>query len=187
MSNKLRRGVNDLATVAPDIALQWHPTKNGNLAPSDITAGNSRKVWWLYPYDDPVTGRHFDFEWEASISNRVKKKSGCPYLGAHQQVWTGFNDLATVNPEIATKNLIGNFTVFMPMGFYLPLFMKNVKSNMKYIVTVLVILVCTEILKLIMMSGSFNIDDMILNLAGAMIGYMICQTKAVKKLIKKLK
>ena len=93
----------------------------------------------------------------------------------------------TVNPEIATKDLIGNFTVFMPMGFYLPLFMKNVKSNMKYIVTVLVILVCTEILKLIMMSGSFNIDDMILNLAGAMIGYMICQTKAVKKLIKKLK
>ena len=80
-----------------------------------------------------------------------------------------------------------HFTVFMPMGFYLPLFMKNVKSNMKYIVTVLVILVCTEILKLIMMSGSFNIDDMILNLAGAMIGYMICQTKAVKKLIKKLK
>lgn len=32
--------------------------------------GNGKKVWWYLPYDDPKTGKHFDFEWEASISSR---------------------------------------------------------------------------------------------------------------------
>lgn len=66
---KLLRGVNDLATVAPDIAREWHPTKNGSLRPSDITARNRQSVWWL--------GK-CDHEWTASPYNRVVRHSGCP-------------------------------------------------------------------------------------------------------------
>lgn len=94
-------GFNDLATVSPELVTQWHPTKNGELKPTQVTANTDKKVWWLYPYDDPNTGKHFDFEWEASICSR-SRGSDCPYL-AGNAVWPGFNDLATVNQELAAQ------------------------------------------------------------------------------------
>ena len=94
-------GFNDLATINPKLAAQWHPTKNGNLRPTQVTSGSTQKVWWLLPYDDPNTGKHFDFEWEAIVSNR-NSGAGCPFFNG-RDVWTGFNDLATINPELAAQ------------------------------------------------------------------------------------
>ena len=95
-------GFNDLATKAPEIAKQWHPTRNGDLSPADVTANSNKKVWWFLPYDDPITGQHFDFEWEAIINDRVNKNSSCPYLTG-KAVCKGFNDLATRYPELAKQ------------------------------------------------------------------------------------
>ena len=60
---------NDLATINPELASQWHPTKNGDLRPSQVTANTDKKVWWLLSYDVPndypivsLRGKHFDFE-----------------------------------------------------------------------------------------------------------------------------
>ena len=96
------KGFNDLATKNPDIAAQWHPTKNGDLKPTNITSGSKKKVWWLFPYNDPKTGKHFDFEWQASVNNRTNHNSCCPFLNG-RAVWEGFNDLQTVNPELAKQ------------------------------------------------------------------------------------
>ena len=38
---------NSLEFLFPEIAKEWHPTKNGKLKPSEFTYGSSRKVWWL--------------------------------------------------------------------------------------------------------------------------------------------
>lgn len=105
--HKILKGYNDLQTVNPELAKQWHPTKNGNLKPADVTAYSRKKVWWLLSYDDAKTGKHFDFEWKAAIYGR-HDGNGCPYLNG-RAVWKGFNDLQTVNPEFAklwhpTKN-----------------------------------------------------------------------------------
>lgn len=96
------RGFNDLASQYPEVAKEWHPTRNGTLKPEDVVAGSPRSVWWLLPYDDPVTGRHFNFEWQAGIQSRTDGGNGCPYLTGHA-VWIGFNDLATRYPEIAKE------------------------------------------------------------------------------------
>ena len=66
---KLIVGQNDLATVNPDLAAEWHPTKNNCLLPTQVTAGSNRKVWWK------GTCGH---EWEAAIYSRAAGK-GCPY------------------------------------------------------------------------------------------------------------
>ena len=95
-------GFNDLATHYPELAAQWHPTKNGELTPDQVIPGRGAKVWWYLPYDDPVTGKHFNFEWEASVAGRVYKKAGCPYLSG-AAAWPGFNDLATHYPELAAQ------------------------------------------------------------------------------------
>ena len=100
--NAVWKGFNDLATINPELAAQWHPTKNGDLKPTDITSGSKKKVWWLFPYDDPKTGKHFDFEWQASVNNRTKHNSCCPFLNG-RAVWEGFNDLQTVNPKLAKQ------------------------------------------------------------------------------------
>lgn len=91
-----------LAETHPELAQEWHPTKNGDLTPRDVTAGSKNVVWWYLPYDDSTTGKHFDFEWETSIQNRTRKSHGCPYLSGHA-VYAGFNDLATTNPELAAQ------------------------------------------------------------------------------------
>lgn len=89
---KLIIGQNDLATVNPDLASEWHPTKNGLLLPSQVGAGTKRKVWWKC---------HLGHEWEASVSSR-NKGSGCPYC-AGQRAISGVNDLSTVNPGLAAE------------------------------------------------------------------------------------
>ncbi len=87
----LAPGVNDLATARPDLVAQWDASKNGNIAPSDVTVSSGKKVWWKC---------ELGHEWRATVSSRTSQNSGCPYCG-HRRVLPGFNDLATNNPELA--------------------------------------------------------------------------------------
>ena len=62
---------NSLATVDPQTAAQWHPTKNGELTPADVTFGSPKGVWWQCP----VVASH---EWKVGPSNRTGRGDGCP-------------------------------------------------------------------------------------------------------------
>lgn len=84
---------NCLATVYPELAEQWHPTKNGNLTPNDVTFGSNKKVWWKCDKGD-------DHEWEAIIVSR-HKGIGCPICLNKKIVIS--NSLATTNPELAKQ------------------------------------------------------------------------------------
>ena len=85
-------GYNDLATVNPPLALEWHPTKNGHLTPKDVTKSNGKKVWWLCKEGH---------EWETQISNRTNG-GGCPICSG-KKVLIGYNDLLTKYPLIASE------------------------------------------------------------------------------------
>lgn len=85
-----------------EILSEWHQTRNGSLTPADVFPRSMKKVWWYLPYDDPKTGKHFDFEWEAPIQTMTKSTKKCPYL-ANNKVWKGFNDLASMFPELAAE------------------------------------------------------------------------------------
>lgn len=60
---------NCLNTTHPDIAIQWHPTKNGHLTPRDVGAGSNRKFWW---------GCGKGHEWQARCTKRAYDGRGCP-------------------------------------------------------------------------------------------------------------
>lgn len=56
-------GINDLATTRPDIAIDWHPSKNGTLKPTDVTKGRRDMVWWKchvcgHEWQDTLTHRN---------------------------------------------------------------------------------------------------------------------------------
>lgn len=103
VNKKVWTGYNDLQTIDPELAKEWHPVKNGDLKPTNILPGSNKKVWWLLPYDDPETGKHFDFEWQSSVNSR-HRGAGCPFLSkSGQAVWTGYNDLATTHPKLLSE------------------------------------------------------------------------------------
>ena len=68
-----RKAVNSncLATLNPELAMEWHPTKNGDLTPYHFTEGTHKKVWWKCDKGE-------DHEWKTSV---VKRTNGtnCPF------------------------------------------------------------------------------------------------------------
>ena len=83
-------GTNDLATKQPELAKQWHPTKNGELTPHEVLCGSSKRVWWQCEKGH---------EWQTIIANRVSKKTSCPYCSG-KRLLIGVNDLATKRPHL---------------------------------------------------------------------------------------
>ena len=61
---------NTLAYLFPEIAKEWHPTKNHPLTPEQVFNQSDKKVWWQ-------CSKNPDHEWKAVIGNR-SKGSGCP-------------------------------------------------------------------------------------------------------------
>jgi hypothetical protein len=82
---------NSVASV-PQLAAQWHPTKNGDLRPEDVVAGTERKLWWKCPKGP-------DHEWQASGRYRTTGR-GCPFCTGKRVSTT--NSVASV-PELAAQ------------------------------------------------------------------------------------
>lgn len=61
----------NLKSVFPDIAKEWHSTKNEQLSPSDRSPGSAKIVWWRCI-------KNAQHEWQATIGNRTGNLSGCP-------------------------------------------------------------------------------------------------------------
>ena len=83
-----------LAKLNPELAKQWHPTKNPSITPFDVSEFSHKKVWWKCDKGD-------DHEWEASISNRNNLGHGCSICAGKKVVLS--NCLATLNPELSKE------------------------------------------------------------------------------------
>ncbi len=86
-------GENDLNTLYPLLAVQWDHEKNGELSPSEVTAYSNKRVWWKCS---------LGHEWQAVIAARTSGNYGCPFCTG-KRVLAGFNDLATLYPELAKQ------------------------------------------------------------------------------------
>jgi len=79
---------------------------------------------------------------------------------------------ANVSSQQVFKNIVGNIAIFVPMGIFLPLLFKE--TGLKVIVIKGIFISCTfEILQFIFAIGNTDIDDIILNLLGLMLGWFI--------------
>lgn len=75
--------------------------------------------------------------------------------------------------SVPVTNLLGNFILLMPFGVYLPLFFKKLKKWKGYIITIILLIFGIEATQFLLMRGIFDIDDFMLNFAGAMFGFWI--------------
>ena len=84
-SNKIVvQGINDLKTTHPNLSKEWHPSKNGNLLPSNFSYGSSAKIWWVCPKGH---------EYQATINKRTSSNgTSCPICNSQKQ--TSFSEQA---------------------------------------------------------------------------------------------
>ncbi|WP_404331591.1 VanZ family protein [Mesobacillus maritimus] len=90
----------------------------------------------------------------------------------------------SMNADIPIKNLGGNLFMFLPMGIYLPFFIKRISKVGIFIISMIVVLFFLETVQIVSRRGSFDVDDFILNMIGALLGYGIWKMKFVQNLLK---
>ena len=84
-------GINDLSTLKPELTSEW--SEKNKIKPTEVSIGSQKKVIWKCK---------LGHEWAATVKSRTINKTGCPYC-SHNKVLAGFNDLATVLPEVAAE------------------------------------------------------------------------------------
>ena len=92
----------------------------------------------------------------------------------------------TINISLVKENLLGNLMVFSPMGILLPCLFRKLRKLNSFILVMLIILLGIESGQVVTRTGSFDVDDIILNLVGAIVLFGIWNLKIVKRSLAKL-
>ncbi len=80
--------------------------------------------------------------------------------------------------EKILNQTVGNILIFVPFGVYLPYFSKKKRSCANFLFFSLFLIFCIEISQVLSLFGSFDVDDIILNLIGCLIGFVCYQLSA---------
>ena len=83
----------NLKVLNPEVSKQWHPNKNGELKPENVSPNSGKKVWWKCPEGE-------DHQWESLVSNR-NRNSGCPFCSGRYASST--NNLLLTHPELVKE------------------------------------------------------------------------------------
>ena len=82
-----------------------------------------------------------------------------------------YNSAGKLNHQ-AVINLGGNVIMFIPLGFLLPFVSDRAKKLKNCFVMTFVVILSVELLQLATLLGSFDIDDLLLNIIGIFMGWM---------------
>jgi len=66
----------NLQVISPHLAREWHPSRNGNLTPRNVTSKSGMNVWWVC---------NKGHEWQNTVKNR-NRGTGCPYCAGRISV-----------------------------------------------------------------------------------------------------
>jgi len=127
-----------------------------------------------------VYHRQIDFSWIVT--------GGFSRLNFLMADMTNFRLFATVNRYLAVLdrpsgfglflyNIIGNMVILIPFGYLLPIVNRTVRKWWVFILVALAFILMMEMMQYFSMSGTLDVDDVMLNLIGALIGYVLCPLK----------
>lgn len=83
-------------------------------------------------------------------------------------------------------NIFGNLAAFMPFDFFVPLIFKGINRWYKLMSVVLPSVIAVELLQFVFLTGSSDIDDVILNSMGALIMYAVLRSKPISRALSKI-
>lgn len=93
---------------------------------------------------------------------------------------------STVSLKMAMVNILGNLMAFAPFAFFLPLIFNKFRKFKNFLIAMFCIVVAVELLQFVLLTGSCDIDDVILNVGGTCLAYRILNVKGIKKVTAKI-
>lgn len=116
--------------------------------------------------DTDILKSHFTEDYNLDLLRRnVEQGNYIPFYTVKYYV------TATDIHKYTKENLVGNVMLFLPFGLLLPSLFNNVNSFQKVIFITLLISFGLELIQLFTVLGTFDVDDVILNVLGANIGF----------------
>ena len=83
-----------LIIKSPEVAKEWHPSRNGDLTPWDVTNSCDKKVWWqCLKFEHHI--------YERRIADKTRYKKGCTYCSGLKVSLE--NSLETLNPDLTEE------------------------------------------------------------------------------------
>ena len=86
-----------------------------------------------------------------------------------------------ISLRLVVLNLLGNLAAFAPMGVFLPALFRWQRSIFFFTATLTLGITAVEVAQVYTGAGSCDVDDLILNLAGALIVFVLCRITPIWK------
>ena len=132
-----------------------------------------RIIWWIYII---ALFLLVVIKFHGSTSGIISRIENNSLPGSINYNLIPFRSIGTQLENIsegwARYNLIGNIVPFMPFGFLLPIAFRKINSFWKVIGVGFIVDLCIEVFQYITKTGSFDVDDIILNMIGIALGYL---------------
>ena len=136
---------------------------------------------------DPAWGRNGRIipKWSTELWNNYINHSFnfIPFKTIFEYI-SNFDSL--LSTRIIFFNLIGNFVCLMPLAFFLTLLFPKQKNWKVFLITTTLFVVIIEVLQLFTLSGSCDIDDVILNVLGAFLLYQVLKLPTLQNVIENI-
>lgn len=90
-------------------------------------------------------------------------------------------ELGNISGGLVVLNLLGNLAAFAPLGFFLPALFRHMRNFLFYFLTTTVLICSVESIQFISGAGSCDVDDLILNLTGALFVWLTVQLPPIRR------
>ncbi len=88
--------------------------------------------------------------------------------------------------SLLINNTLGNFIICMPFAFFLPRLLKKENNLKVFLITMFVIVSVIELTQFLTLSGTFDVDDYLLNISGAIIMFKLLHNNKINNMIEYL-
>lgn len=96
-----------------------------------------------------------------------------PFFTIGNYLWVVFHSSNAYLVRHCFINLAGNVLLFIPIGFLLPKVSRAMQNYLRFFLLCFAIMLAVELLQLVTLLGSFDVDDLILNLSGMSLGFLL--------------
>jgi len=93
----------------------------------------------------------------------------------------------TLSYRTIFMNLAGNMILFMPFGYFIYVLFPRCRNFFRYFIVMFISIALVEIIQVIGYVGTGDIDDLILNLSGTLILYIVMCLPLFKRYLKTIK
>ena len=111
----------------------------------------------------------FSEEMGRTYSERVYHYNLVPF----KEIGRFIRDRNVLGRKAVVLNLVGNVVAFMPFGAFLPIFSVRCRRILCTVWYSFELSLVVELLQLIFKVGSFDVDDLLLNTVGGMLGFLV--------------